>query len=89
MKESPELAGDIQDISLISIMFNGLGWLLFVGGQEATAYMALYVLLYGWAIITLMTGEPENDGYFEVDTRFFAFHRNICHRRMLNSGEQE
>lgn len=89
MKDSPRLAGDIQNISLISIMFNGLGWLLFVGGQSATAYIALYSLLYGWAIITLIRGEPENDGYFEVDTRLFAFHRNICHRRMVNNGKQK
>lgn len=87
MKESPRLAGDIQNISLVSIGFNGLGWLLFVSGQYDVTYRGLFVVLYAWAFITLIRGEPENNGYFEVDSRLFAIHRNVCKRNMLNTGK--
>ena len=89
MKESPRLSGDIQNISLVSIMFNGLGWLLSAGNQYVDAYMFLYILLYGWAIITLIRGEPDKDGCFKIDSRLFAVHRNVCGGNLLHTGKKK
>ena len=89
MKESPRLAGDIQDIALVSIMFNGLGWVLFRGGAEPTAYMTLYALLYGWTIFILMRGEPRDVGNIRIDTRLFAFPPDICQRILFHYGKSE
>jgi len=72
MKETSRLAGDIQDISLVSIMFNILGLALAYIGAESELYMGLFVVLYIWAIHILIRGEPKEDGHFKIDTRFLA-----------------
>ena len=87
MRETSRLAGDIQDISLVSIMFNILGMALSYSGAEAELYMGLFVCLYLWAIYILIKPEPREDGYFKVDSRIFAANRHVCKRNMLNTGK--
>ena len=61
MREYPRLSGDIQDISLVSIMFNGLGWLMFKAGVTDHVYISMYIALYSWAIIMLIRREPKRN----------------------------
>lgn len=89
MKEVSRIVSDIQDISIVSIMFNILGLFLSYTGTEPVAYMALFAVLYSWAIFALIRGEPEKDGNFEVDNRLFAFNRHVHKRNFCHSIEQE
>jgi hypothetical protein len=87
MKEISRLATDIQDISLVSIMFNILGLSLSYKGVAPDSYMVLFASLYGWAIYTLIRGEPRENGYFEADNRLFAFGRNAHIRDLFRIGK--
>lgn len=90
MKRAPRLAGDIQDIALVSILFNGLGWILHWAAIPATGYVALYVALYSWAVFILVRKEPANNERIEIDTRMlnlrsYAYLRSLFHNKKPES----
>ncbi len=87
--EVSRLLGDIQDISLVSIMFNVLGMFLAYLGVSSGLYQLLYAVLYLWAIFVLFRGEPMNDGYFSVDTRFLALNGNAHNWMLFNAREKK
>ena len=89
MVEVSRLASDIQDVSLVSIMFNLIGLTLSYAGMQPELYMALFVALYSWAIWILIRGEPKNDRAIEIDTRLFAFSRHARKRVLCDMSKSE
>jgi hypothetical protein len=87
MEEISRVVAGIQDVSIVSILFNLLGLFLSYIGGEPEMYMLLFVMLYARAIYVLIKGEPMDVGYFKVDTRWFAFDRNAHKRMLFNSSE--
>ena len=87
MREYPRLSGDIQDISLVSIMFNGLGWVMFKAGMTDQVYISMYIALYVWAIRILTRREPKRNELFGIDTRLFSLHNSSLFRRVFHIKE--
>jgi hypothetical protein len=77
MVDISRLVSDIQDVSIVSAMFNIIGLGLAYYGIAPVSYMALYALLYGYAIYAMARPEPKEDGYIELDNRFFTFNWNV------------
>jgi len=77
------LSGDVQVISLVSIVYNFIGWLMFNFGAQVEAYNVMYLFLYGWTLFVLNRGEPKH-GIYGVDTRLFAVHANDSARRVIH-----
>ena len=88
LKCVPRLAIDLQMVALISIVYNFIGWVLYMKGYDAFIYIALYVVLYGWAIIMLLRGEPRNVGDFTMDSWISIFRINAYSRRVLHRGHK-
>lgn len=87
MEEVSRVVSGIQDVSIVSILFNLLGLLLSYIGGEPELYMLLFVMLYARAIYVLIKGEPMDVGYFKVDTRFFSANRHVHKRMLFNNSE--
>ena len=87
-KKASRLAGDLQDIAFVSILFNGLGWILHFAAIPSTGYTALYVALYGWAVFTLVRKEPSNDERIEIDTRMLNIRSYAYLRSLFNNKKQ-
>ena len=85
MSRFTALSGDLQVISLVSIVYNFIGWILFTSGIESTAYSMMYILLYAWVIYAMYRGEPENGGY-RADSRLFAIHPHGMSRRIIHTN---
>ena len=79
------LSKDIQEISLISIAFNFIGYLIV--DEQLLAYNLMYVALYGWAIFTLMRGEPLHDDT-QADTLLTLFPTSIFSRFTTNHHKE-
>ena len=87
--EVSRLLGDIQDISLVSIMFNVLGMFLAYLGVSSDLYQLLYAVLYSWAIFVLIREEPMNNGCFSVDTRFLALNGHAHNWMLFNDSKKK
>ena len=87
MREYPRLSGDIQDISLVSIMFSGLGWLMFKADVTEQVFMSMYIALHSWAIIMLIRREPKRNELFGIDNRLFSLHNSALFRRVFHIKE--
>ncbi len=83
MVKYTRLSGDIQIISLVSIVYNFVGWMLFTMNATSEAYSVMYIVLYCWTIYALHRGEPEH-GIGRMDTRFFAVRANNFSRRIVH-----
>lgn len=86
LKRVPRLAIDLQMIAGISLVYNVMGWLMFMRGYDTSAYVAMYVVLYAWAVVVLLMEEPRDDkhGDFSMDSWISFFRVNAHHSRALN-----
>lgn len=53
---------DIQNICIVSIALNGIGWVMWMAYLDPVAYNAAFISLYAWTIIVLMKRERPHDG---------------------------
>ena len=89
IKELSRVVSDVQDISLVSILFNTVGMSLSYFSAEPEMYMTIFAALYSWAIYILLRGAFKNDRFAEIDTRLLAFNRDAHKWNMFSFRKQK
>jgi hypothetical protein len=79
------LSQDILIISLISIAYNCIGWIMFNTGYENVIYRIMYLVLYAWAFYVLIRGEPKNAGDAENNSWLYSLRFNAGARHYFNN----
>jgi hypothetical protein len=88
LNEPPELAGDIQWISVMAIALNLIGWGMYKFGvhNEILINSAFFMILYGWTIAVLLMGEPKHVGNIRFDTRLYTVHPRNMARNIISAN---
>lgn len=86
----PRLAVRLQIISLISIIANMAGWLIWFLYLPPTVYDFTFYLLYAWALVELIRRNGDNVGGFTVDCWATCFRFDIMSRflRLFKNGTE-
>ena len=79
-----QLSAELQWISFASIMFNAIGWFLYMREVTAPLYHLIFILLYMRVIWALIKVEPTDATNTRMDHRLIAFRFNAMARRFFH-----